>query len=467
MSTTTSPPKPKNNARIAAVSGFIGSALEYYDFFIFASAAALIFPQLFFPAGEPGVATLLSLATVGVAYVARPFGAIFWGHVGDKWGRKRALLACLLVMGIATFAVGCLPTWDVVGILAPILVVFLRLIQGFSAGGESPGSSTLTLEHSPAHRRGFFTSWTMSGIMFGIVISSLVFIPIAAMPEEALLSWGWRVPFLASALVTIVAIFLRRMLDEPEVFEEVKESDEVAKIPLVTLFRYNGLTVLRVMLMALFTVVNTMFNVFVLAYGTSVAGIPRADLLWVITIANFTAVCVGPLVGALSDRVGRKPVFLVGLVLQSITIYALLAAVDAANMTLVWVLGILLVGVAYTLSNSVYPAYFPEQFPARVRYSGMAVSLMLGLLLAGFAPAIAQGFVTGAGNEQNWPAVALFTIGIVVVSGIAAIFAPETARTPTQHLGLTRRQLAEIDRRDAVGEPLTASVRTTPYDRLR
>lgn len=466
MSTTTSPPRKKNNARIAAVSGFIGSALEYYDFFIYASAAALIFPHLFFPAGEPGVATLLSFATVGVAYVARPFGAVLWGHVGDRWGRKKALLACLSIMGVATFLVGCLPTWDAIGVAAPIIIVALRLIQGVSAGGESPGSSALTLEHAPDRHRGFFTSWTMSGIMFGIVISSLVFIPIAALPEDALLSWGWRVPFWASLAVTVVAIVLRRMLDEPEVFEEVKETEEVAKIPLVTLFRYNGGTVLRVTLMSLFTVVNTMFNVFVLAYGTTVAGIPRANMLIIITVANFAAVCFGPIAGALSDRIGRKPVFLVGLVLQSITIYAVLAAVDAANMPLVWALSIFLIGIAYTLSNSVYPAYFPEQFPARVRYTVMAVSLMLGLVLAGFTPAIAQGFVTGEGNEQNWPAVAFFTIGIVLISGIATVFAPETSRTPTAHLGLSRRQLAEIDRRTETGEALTQSVRTTPYDRF-
>lgn len=464
MSKTTSV-KPRNNARMAAVSGFVGSALEYYDFFIYASAAALIFPKLFFPEGEAGVSTLLSFATVGVAYIARPFGAILWGHIGDKWGRKRALLACLMIMGVATFLVGCLPTYDAVGFIAPILVVVLRLVQGLSAGGESPGSSALTLEHAPERKRAFYTSWTMSGIMFGIVISSLVFIPIAAMPEDQLLSWGWRVPFWASIAVTAVAIILRRLLDEPEVFTETKEKDETAKIPFVALWRYNGLTVVRITLMSLFTVINTMFNVFMLAYGTTVAGIPRAELLVVITVANFVAVCFGPIAGIIADRIGRKPVFLTGLVLQSVTIFALLAAVDAGDMTMIWILGVFLIGFAYTLSNAVYPAYFPEQFPAQVRFTGMAVSLMLGLVLAGFTPTIAQGFVTGAGNEHNWQAVAWFTIAIVIVSGIATLFAPETFKTKTANLGLTKKQLAEIDRREDVGEALTHSVRTTPYDK--
>lgn len=433
---TTPLPRPKNNARVAAVSGFVGSALEYYDFFIFASAAALIFPRLFFPEGEPGVSTLLSFSTVGVAYVARPFGAVLWGHVGDRFGRKRALLACLGIMGVATFLVGCLPTWESIGVAAPILVVMLRLVQGASAGGESPGSSALTMEHAPDGRRAFYTSWTMSGVMFGIVISSLVFIPIASLPEADLLSWGWRVPFWASVLVTALAIALRRHLEEPEIFEETRETEDVVKIPLWELLRHHGLTVVRVTLMTLFTGVNTMVNMFVLAYGTTVVGIPRQDLLTIITVANLVAVVVGPPAAALADRIGRKPVFLAGLVLQAVSVPALLRAVDAADLTLVWVLSVFVIGVAYTLSNALYPAYFPEQFPARVRFTGMAVSLMLGLVLAGFTPAIAQGLISAPGHERDWGTVAGFTIGIIVVSGIAALFAPETARVPTARLGL-------------------------------
>lgn len=444
---TTPPPRPKNNARIAALSGFVGSALEYYDFFIFASAAALIFPRLFFPDDAPGVGILLSFSTVGVAYVARPFGAVLWGHVGDRLGRKKALLGCLMIMGTATFLVGCLPTWSEIGVAAPVLVVMLRLVQGASAGGESPGSSALTMEHAPEGRRGFYTSWTMSGIMFGIVISSVVFIPVAALPEADLLSWGWRVPFWASLLVTVLAVVLRRHLEEPEVFAHARETADVVKVPLWELFRHDGLTVLRVTLMTLFTGVNTMVNVFVLAYGTLVVGIPRQDMLAIITVANLTAVFVGPLAGALSDRIGRKPVFLCGLVLQAVTVHALLGAVDASDLSLVWVLSVFLIGVAYTLSNALYPAYFPEQFPARVRFTGMAVSLMLGLVLAGFAPAIAQGFVSGPGNAHDWPAVAWFTIGLIAVSGVAALFAPETAHTPTALLGRSRLERVETARR--------------------
>lgn len=425
--------KRRKNARNAAISGFAGSALEYYDFFIFATAAALYLQDLYFP-GAGASAQLFSLATIGVAYITRPLGALLWGHLGDVIGRKKVLIAVLLLMGAATFVIGFVPTYAQIGIWAPIIIVVLRLAQGLSAGGESPGSSALSMEHAPDHRRGFFSSWTMAGVTFGIVLSSAVFIPIQLLPDEAIMSWGWRIPFLLSAVVTIIALVLRRTLDEPEVFAEAKEKDAVVKVPVFELIRSHPRALLLVTGMSLFTMVNTMINVFTLAYGTEVSGIPRSEMLLFISVSNLIAVFTLPMWAHLSDRYGRKPLFIAGSVAQIVLIFAFLGALangDPSNTAVVWILGILLVAGGYSMSNGVYPAYFPEQFPAKVRYSGMAICLMIGLLLAGFTPAIAQSI---SGAEHNWIGVALFSAVCVGISGLCALFSPETFRTPTEKL---------------------------------
>ena len=426
--------KKRKNARNAAISGFAGSALEYYDFFIFATAAALYIKELFFPdAGAAG--QMFSLATIGVAYITRPLGAIMWGWLGDVIGRKKVLVATLVLMGVSTFIVGLVPTYEQIGVWAPIIIIVLRLAQGLSAGGESPGSASLSMESAPDHRRGFFSSWTMAGITFGIVLSSAVFIPISMLPHEFQMTWGWRIPFLLSALVTIVALLLRRTLEEPEVFAETKANNLVVKVPVFELFRRYPKTVLLVTGMSLFTMVNTMINVFTLAYGADVSGIDRGEMLTFISVANLIAVVMLPVWAHISDRIGRKKVFITGAVGQVITLFAFLWALNAGgpgDTVLIWVLGIILIAGFYSMSNGVYPAFFPEQFPANVRYSGMAISLMAGLLLAGFTPAIAQSI---SGEGGNWFGVALFSAVAVAISGICAALSPETFRTPTTELG--------------------------------
>src|SRR5215510_9125306 len=234
-------PAGAHQTKTAAASGWIGSALEYYDFFIYATAASLIFPQLFFPSENPTTAIIASLATYGVGYVARPIGAFFLGHWGDTHGRKTVLLVCMFLMGFSTIGVGLLPTYDQVGLLAPALLVLLRLIQGFAVAGEISGASSMILEHAPFGRRGFFASFTLQGVQAGQILAAAVFLPLAHyMPDDAFLSWGWRIPFLLSFVVIVAGYIIRREVDETPAFtEEVGQGAAVPKAPVIEALTQN------------------------------------------------------------------------------------------------------------------------------------------------------------------------------------------------------------------------------------
>src|SRR5271168_504809 len=227
-------PQGRHQSRIAAASGWIGSALEYYDFFIYATAASLVFPQIFFPSTNPTVAIVASLATYGVGYVARPIGAFVLGHWGDTHGRKNVLLLCLFLMGLSTMAVGLLPTYASVGVLAPALLVALRLLQGFAVAGEISGASSMILEHAPFGRRGYFASFTLQGVQAGQIMAAAVFLPLSyVLPNDAFMSWGWRVPFLLSVVVFIAGYVIRREVEETPAFAQEKGHHDVPKAPVI------------------------------------------------------------------------------------------------------------------------------------------------------------------------------------------------------------------------------------------
>ncbi|MER5390247.1 MFS transporter [Saccharopolyspora sp. NPDC002686] len=422
-------------ARRASLAAFLGSLLEYYDFFIYGSAAALVFGTIFFPQGNPTVATVLALATFGIAYVARPLGAVVFGHFGDRVGRRGVLLATLLLMGASSLAIGLLPTYDSVGVVSPMLLVICRLLQGLSAGGEAAGASTLTLEYAPEGRRGFFTSFTMAGFAAGMVLATLVFIPVAALPRDSLHAWGWRIPFLLSVFVVAIAYLIRRRLEETPVFESVvDEPAEAEVLPVVTLVREQWRDLLRVIGCSLFAVFQSLFAVFTLSYGTSGdLGLDRATLLSVSVAANAVAIFAIPLWAALSDRIGRRPVWVFGALTSAATFAAYLWALGTGSMVLIFVIGILHAGVAYSAVNGIWPAFFTEMFDARVRYTGFAIGTQIGFLIAGFSPSIGVAIMGEGGS--SWVPVAVFAAICGVVSAIAALTARETSRTPVMELG--------------------------------
>ncbi|RZL82270.1 MAG: MFS transporter [Rhodococcus sp. (in: high G+C Gram-positive bacteria)] len=418
----------------AALASFLGSALEYYDFFIYGSAAALVFGHTFFPAGNDAIGTVAALATFGVGYVARPVGGIVLGHFGDKLGRKKILLLTLLIMGLSSLAIGFLPTYEQIGIAAPILLVLCRLAQGFSAGGEAAGASTLTLEHSPEGRRAYFTSFTMTGYAAGMVLATLVFIPVAALPKDQLDSWGWRIPFWCSAVMLVVAYFVRTKLDETPVFEESREHAEVQKLPVVTVVTTQWRDVLRIALCSLFAVGQTVFTVFGLAYATGPdVGIDRTTMLWASSVSIAGSIVAIPLLAKLSDRIGRRPVWITGTLGCAVTIFAYFWAISVGSVPLIFGAALLTMTLFYSMVNGLWPSFFTEMFAAPVRYSGFAVGTQIGFLIAGFAPAIGWALLGTGANA--WVPVAAFTALCMLISSVAAFTARETYRVPLAELG--------------------------------
>ena len=324
--------------RTAAASGWIGSALEYYDFFIYATAASLVFPRIFFPQSDPAVGIIASLATYGVGYVARPIGAIVLGHWGDTHGRKKVLIACLFLMGVATFAVGLLPTYEQIGLLAPALLVVLRLVQGFAVAGEISGASSMILEHAPFGRRGFFASFTLQGVQAGQILAAAVFLPLAAyMPSDAFTSWGWRVPFLLSAFVVVAGYVIRREVAETPAFAAADRRGTLSSRPAVQAVKDSWRDMVRVTLMSLMNVIPVVTTVFGAAYAVQPGygiGFASDVYLWIPVLGNLLAVLVIPLVGDLSDRIGRRLPMASGAVVAGLLSFAYLWAISVHSVPL-------------------------------------------------------------------------------------------------------------------------------------
>src|SRR5271166_4353554 len=328
-------PQGTHQSKKAAASGWIGSALEYYDFFIYATAASLIFPQIFFPSQDPKIAIVASLATYGVGYVARPVGAFVLGHFGDTHGRKNVLLVCMFLMGFSTMAVGILPTYQQVGLLAPVLLVVLRLIQGFAVAGEIAGASSMILEHAPFGRRGFFASFSRQGVQAGQILAAAVFLPLAHyLPAQAFNTWGWRVPFLLSFLVIVAGYIIRREVAETPAFAEEGEHGQVPIAPIVQAFTDSWSDMLRVVCMALMNVIPVVTAIFGAAYAVQPGygiGFNKDVYLWIPVLGNILAVLVIPVVGNLSDKIGRRPPVIIGALASGLLSFGYLYAISIAS----------------------------------------------------------------------------------------------------------------------------------------
>ena len=421
----------------AALSSWTGSALEYYDFAVYGTAAALVLNTLFFPeTTAPGIAILLAMGTVGVAYVVRPLGALIMGPLGDWLGRKFVLMLTLFLMGISTFAVGCLPTYDQVGMLAPILLVLCRIIQGLSASGEQASAISVSLEHSAEEKRSWTTSWTLHGTQFGTLLATAVFIPFTAfLPDEALFSWGWRVPFWLSAAVVLTAWLIRRGLEEPPAFKEARADNP----PLMQVFRWHKAAVIRVAVCAMVNTVNMVFTVWSLSFATSIVGLERSTMLLVSVIANGVALFAIPAAAVLSDRFGRKPVFITGAVGAGLMMFPYLGAVSAGNWPLIFIFGAIMSGCAYSLANAIWPSFYAEMFPTTARVTGLALGTQVGFAVSGgLAPVLASA-VAGAGGE-NWVSVAAFTAGVCVLVGLVAMTAKETKGLSLEEIDIVHEE---------------------------
>jgi len=432
------PSQYKKTPKKAAISGWIGSVLEYYDFGVYGTAAALVFPQVFFPTGNPAVALVASLATYGVGYLARPIGAMVLGHWGDRHGRKRVLVLCMVVMGLSTFAVGLLPSYATIGIWAPILLVALRIIQGFAVAGELGGASAMIVEHAPFGRRGYYASFTLQGVQAGQILAAAVFLPLAHyMPEDQFNNWGWRIPFLLSFVVIVAGVIIRRKVEETPAFAEEGQRQQLPRSPVIDAFKYSWQDMLRVVCMALMNVIPVVTSIFGAAYAVQAGygiGFAKDVYLWIPVLGNILAVLVIPIVGNLSDRIGRRPPIIVGALVSGLLSFAYLYAISIKSVPLAIAISLLMWGVVYQGYNAVFPSFYPELFPTRTRVSAMAISQNVGTTITAMLPAIFAA-IAPPGSTGIPATIGALTLVICAIAAAAAWSARETFRVPMNDLG--------------------------------
>ena len=415
--------------RRVAIASFIGTTIEWYDFFLYGTASALIFNKLFFPNYDPLTGTLAAFGTYAVGFAARPIGGIVCGHFGDKIGRKSMLVLTLLIMGVATFLIGCLPTYNQIGIWAPILLILLRVAQGFGVGGEWGGAVLMAVEHAPSGRRGFYGSWPQIGVPAGLLLSTMVFGQLSRLPEPVLLSWGWRVAFLISIVLVAVGLFIRLAVVEPPVFSQLKESGKGARLPILDALRQHPKNVLFAMGARLAeNGAFYLYTVFVLTYATQpTIGFTGPAVLKAISISAIIHIFAIPTFGALSDKLGRRPVYLFGALFTGLFAFPFFWLIEASNTFLLVLAIALALVVGHAAMYGPQASFFSELFGTKVRYSGASLGYQLASVIAGgLSPLIATGLLKR--YHASWP-IALYIILLAAVTTISVYFAAETVHT--------------------------------------
>ena len=446
--------------RQVALASFIGTTIEWYDFFLYGTAAALVFDKLFFPSVSPTIGTLAAFATFGVGFAARPVGGIVIGHIGDRVGRKSMLVISLLIMGLATAAIGILPSYASIGIAAPIALVVLRLAQGLGVGGEWGGAVLMSVEHAPKGKRGLYGSFPQMGVPAGLLLSTLVFAFMqSATTEAAFLSWGWRIPFLFSILLVGVGLFIRMRIMESPTFQQVKDTGTEAPKPIVDVIKTQPRDVLIAMGMRIAeNGVFYIFTVFVLAYAEDTLKLGKSTMLTGVAIAAAVGLFTVPLWGSLSDRFGRKPLYMTGAVFSTLFAFPFFMLVDTKETVLVWLAIVLGVNVGHDLMYGPQAAFYSEMFGTRVRYSGASLGYQLASVLSGgFAPLIAAALLAANNDDPTLVAVYMVVMGVITV--VATAFARETYRNDIEEARPEEQRFfregeGEVQRPRAAAQPV-------------
>ncbi|MFN3005764.1 MFS transporter [Mycolicibacterium wolinskyi] len=390
-----------------AFASFVGTAIEWYDFFIFGTAAALVFGVAFFPTLSPLSGTLAAFATFGVAFVSRPAGAIVFGHFGDRIGRKKMLVFSLVLMGSATVMIGLIPTYDQIGLAAPILLVIARLLQGFAVGGEWGGAVLMAVEHAPPRRRAFYGSFPQAGVPAGLVLATLAFLIVERLPDEDLMAWGWRVPFLASSALLLVGMYVRLKVTESPEFERVRRSEKIVQRPIVSVLRFQR----RPLAVGVFTQAASLVpfylvTVFVLSYGPKELGLSRETILLSLLAACVLDIVTVPYASIVADRVGPRKMLIYGSVYMAVIGYPFFWLLQTGNGWAVLLAMILIVTIGHAVTYSAVAAYVAGLFPADVRYTGASVAYQMGgVVFSAPAPFIA---VTLASSIPGYWALAAY-----------------------------------------------------------